>query len=253
MRADKVEPEDVADFLRTFSTRPGVARNVFNVLSSAYRWARRQGYVGRNPAEGLSPDKARPRERVLTEMEVRAAWHAAPHAGDYGRILRLCMLTGARREEIGGLQWTEVNLEARQLELPTSRVKNGRPFILPLSDLAVAQLPALREGYPNVFGGRPGRPFQGWHEGGDRLALKLGYKPSRKKWTLHDLRRTMVTIMSEKGLAEPWVIEAVVNHVSGHRAGVAGTYNRAAYAEQKRAALKAWAETLLGIVEGRAN
>jgi integrase len=63
-------------------------------------------------------------------------------------------------------------------------------------------------------------------------------------WVLHDLRRTGVTMMAEIGVA-PHVVEAVVNHVSGHKAGVAGIYNRATYASEKRAALQRWADHLL--------
>jgi integrase len=75
-----------------------------------------------------------------------------------------------------------------------------------------------------------------------------------KAWTLHDLRRSLVTYMADReelGI-EPHIIEAVVGHVSGHKGGVAGTYNRAAYREQKKAALQAWANWLEATVEGRA-
>jgi integrase len=65
---------------------------------------------------------------------------------------------------------------------------------------------------------------------------------------IHDLRRSFVTHAAERGIAEPHVIEAVVNHVSGHRAGVAGIYNRAAYASQKREALERWAVEIGRIV-----
>ncbi len=58
------------------------------------------------------------------------------------------------------------------------------------------------------------------------------------------------THMAELGV-QPHVIEAVVNHVSGAKAGVAGVYNRATYAKEKRAALARWAEWLMGTVEGR--
>jgi hypothetical protein len=59
-------------------------------------------------------------------------------------------------------------------------------------------------------------------------------------WRLHDLRRSFVTMLGELGFAPPHVIEAIVNHVSGHKAGVAGTYNKALYLEERRKALEAW-------------
>lgn len=69
-------------------------------------------------------------------------------------------------------------------------------------------------------------------------------------WTFHDLRRTLSTGLHELGIA-PHIVEAILNHVSGHRAGVAGTYNRATYAHEKGRALKIWADHVLAVAEGR--
>ena len=69
-------------------------------------------------------------------------------------------------------------------------------------------------------------------------------------WRIHDLRRTAVTGMAELGVT-PHVIEAVVNHISGHKGGVAGVYNRAAYAPEKKAALELWADHVSSIVGRR--
>ena len=60
-------------------------------------------------------------------------------------------------------------------------------------------------------------------------------------WRHHDLRRTVATRMADLGI-EPHVIEAILNHVSGTKAGVAGVYNRSLYAAEKRAALLVWAD-----------
>ena len=84
----------------------------------------------------------------------------------------------------------------------------------------------------------------------DRAAVKLGYKSAddllysiMPRWTLHDLRRTGGTLMNDFSIADPHVIEAILNHISGHsKGGVAGVYNRASYEVQKRAALNHWAE-----------
>ena len=67
-------------------------------------------------------------------------------------------------------------------------------------------------------------------------------------WTLHDLRRTMVTVMNEKLGFAPHVVEAVVNHMSGlAKAGVAGVYNRALYFDERRRALQEWADYVNGL------
>jgi hypothetical protein len=68
-------------------------------------------------------------------------------------------------------------------------------------------------------------------------------------WRLHDIRRSVATGMAEIGI-QPHIIEAVLNHVSGHKAGVAGVYNRATYLPEKTAALTQWAEHLQAVVAG---
>ena len=148
--------------------------------------------------------------------------------------------------------------------LPADRTKNALPHDVPLSHQAVAILCAVahREKRTLLFGRGEG-PFSGWSKPRERLngriarkraATRLGRplgkdeKPEPEdaltRWTLHDLRRTVVTGMNEMGI-QPHVVEAVVNHVSGRaKAGVAGVYNRATYANEKRMALQAWADHL---------
>jgi integrase len=67
---------------------------------------------------------------------------------------------------------------------------------------------------------------------------------------LHDLRRTAATGMAEIGIT-PHVIEAILNHISGHKQGVAGIYNRASYETEKATALARWAEHVAAIVGTR--
>jgi integrase len=67
-------------------------------------------------------------------------------------------------------------------------------------------------------------------------------------WRLHDLRRTAATLMAEKLGVLPHIIEAVLNHVSGAKSGIAGVYNRATYADEMRASLCKWADYVEGLV-----
>lgn len=73
-----------------------------------------------------------------------------------------------------------------------------------------------------------------------RIAEALG--EPLPHWTVHDLRRSASTGMADRLGVLPHVVEAILNHVSGHRAGVAGVYNRAKYAAEMREALGRWAE-----------
>jgi integrase len=86
-------------------------------------------------------------------------------------------------------------------------------------------------------------PIAGWSIVKARLDAAMKIAP----WRLHDLRRTAATGMAEIGIA-PHIVEAALNHISGAKAGVAGTYNRAAYAPEKRAALERWAERIERLV-----
>jgi integrase len=67
----------------------------------------------------------------------------------------------------------------------------------------------------------------------------LGVAP-RAPWVQHDLRRSVATHMAEKLDIDPHIVEAVLNHLSGHKRGVAGVYNKALYERRKREALDRW-------------
>ena len=169
----------------------------------------------------------------------------------------MLILTGQRRDEVGDMAKSEVSLAARKWNIPRERTKNGRAHEVPLPDLALGILePAiLREGREKrdlIFGDGVGG-FSGWSKAkaaiDERIAEATGAAPT--PWRLHDLRRTAATQMAELGVL-PHVVEAVLNHVSGHKAGVAGVYNLALYAAEKRRALDLWAAHVEAIVAGRA-
>ena len=212
-----------------------VARNrVRSSLSAFFGWAVREGLIEINPVSGTGKaEEGESRERTLTDPELAEVWRSSG-GGDFGDIVRLLILTGQRREEIGGLRWSEVDLERQVIVLPPARTKNRREHSIPLAPTALTILRARgRRGRELVFGlGRGG--FSGWSDG------KEGLPALKKEWRLHDLRRSVATGMAELGVL-PHIIEAVLNHVSGHRAGVAGIYNRARYEGEVRAALERWA------------
>lgn len=233
---------------------PVAANRARAQLSALYRWAISEGMAEANPVAGTNKREEKPRERVLGNDELRAIWQACSD-DDHGRIVRLLLLTGQRREEIAAMAWSELSLERVLWTMPGARTKNGRPHEVPLSDATAAILGAVqkRPGRDLLFGEGEG-PFSGWSHCkarlDERIAAARGKAAGRNKpvkedhptpWVLHDLRRTAVTGMAELGVP-PHVIEAIVNHVSGHKAGVAGVYNRATYAAEKRQALQRWAD-----------
>ncbi len=217
------------------------ARNARIALSSFFAWCVEGGRCSSNPVIGArSIDKVQDRERVLSDTELAAVWNAAP-ANDYGRIVRLLALTGQRRDEIGALRWSELHdldeADRARIELPAARTKNSRPHTVPLSQAAIDILAECkRRGDRDfVFGDGEGA-YSGWSVS----KTSLDKSSAVKEWRLHDLRRTAATRMADNGV-QPHIVEAVLNHISGHKGGVAGIYNRAAYEKEKREALDALA------------
>ena len=142
-----------------------------------------------NPVSFTLKRVEKPRERTLTDEELRAIWKATDEAGDYDRIVRLCLLTGCRREEIGGLRRDEVHDE--QLKIGTERMKGGVAHEVPLLPAIADTLP-VRPGGVFVFG-RRGTGFSGWSKAKRALELATAGHCMRP-WTLHDLRRTFSTL-----------------------------------------------------------
>ncbi|MDB5380901.1 MAG: hypothetical protein JWO26_533 [Rhodospirillales bacterium] len=235
---------------------PVAANRLRAALSAMWTWGLKTGFVdGENPVAFVPrPAAETPRERVLSDSELALIWQATAGGHDHDRIIRLLMLTGARREEVGGLAWSEI--EGPLWVLPRARAKNGLPHEVPMGPLPLAQLPERRPGRELVFG-KGERGFSGWSKCKAALDKRIATHRAEAfarmhgrasepdelqtvNWTLHDLRRTFATGVSEKGI-EPHIVEAVLNHASGAaKRGVAGTYNRAAYREPKRAALALW-------------
>ena len=212
---------------------PVTANRARATLSAMYAWAIGEGLCENNPVDGTNKaDEGKPRDRVLEDAELASIWKAAPD-NDYGSIIRLLMLTGQRRDEIGSLRWSEIDLDGKTITLPAERTKNGRPHVVPLSKDALAILKGTiqRANRDLVFGSGEGG-YSGW----SKAKQALGKEAKLADWTIHDLRRTAATRMADSGV-QPHIIEAVLNHISGQKGGVAGIYNRATYEPEKRAAL----------------
>ena len=244
LRGDSVTRRQIAEGLALIEAEKGAvaARCARSAISSMFTWAMREGHaIAVNPVSGTNPPPEPPsRARVLSNEELRELWLALG-TDQFSDIVRLLVLTAQRREEIGGLRWTEIDLAVATIALPAERTKNRRAHIIPLSSLAGEILARQPRQWPWVFGNAR-RSFTNW---GDP---KRGLPALRAPYRLHDLRRSAATGMAELGVL-PHVIEALLNHVSGHRAGVAGIYNRATYAREMREALERWAEHVEGITK----
>jgi integrase len=258
-----VTRRDVSARLTEIATSRGpfAANRARSTLSAMFSWAMREGQldIEVNPVANTNRmEGEKSRERVLTEPEIAAIWHACG-ADDYGRIVRLLLLTGQRREEVGAMRWSELDLTPGNAvwRLPASRTKNNKPHDVPLPDEALEILQsAPRRAVPGTNGaeerdlvfGQHETPFRNWSRAKIAMDKRIAknapasLKMPMSPWRIHDLRRTVITGMNEIGIA-PHVVEAVVNHLSGAaKSGVAGIYNRAAYSVEKRQALNSWTE-----------
>ena len=179
-----------------------------------WTWGLRTGRIegDTNPVNFAERQAEKPRDRVLGDAEIRAIWKATEGDGDYARIVRLCLLTGCRRDEIGGLRWFEVQED--QLVIATDRMKGNSVHEVPLYELVAATLPERPEGAQGWVFGRRGSGFSGWSKSKAALDAKLAKTGTKMEpWGLHDLRRTFSTRLHDAG-EEPIVVEALLARIS---------------------------------------
>lgn len=230
-------------------------RTVHQRLSAFFSWAmpkleRLQG----NPCHyAWRPPLGKPRDRFLTDDEIRLFWHACDEMGlPFGPGFKLLLVTGQRRGEVFGASRRE--FKEGIWTIPGDRAKNGAAHMVPLPQLAldlIELLPATK-GFDKLFTVKdnPDAVTSGFSKGHPRLLRKMAEQQDGKAvehFVLHDLRRTAATGMQRLGVPMP-VTEAVLNHISGSRGGIAGVYQRHDYFEEKKEALAKWADEIAKIV-----
>jgi integrase len=221
---------------------PGASNRFRAAVSGYLGWAMREGLIESNPVAATNKQTENgARSRTLSDLELAAIWKAADDSTQYGAILRLLMLLSARRDEVGGLKWSEI--EGDLITLPPERTKSGHQHFIPLSAAALAIIEAQprREGRDHIFGNGEGGGFSGWSKSKRLLDVAVD------DWTPHDFRRSFSTWSNEHG-AEPHLVEAQLGHVLQ---GVAATYNLATHLPARRRLLDRWAEHLGEIVAGK--
>jgi integrase len=240
----KVTRSDVATALNKITLASG-AHTVSRArahLSAFYTWCMKNGHCDLNPVIATVNPKIGPsRERVLDDRELAAVWKACPDS-EYGKIIKLMLLTGCRRGEIGGLKWSEIDLDGGTITLPPERTKNGRQHVLPLPPLALEIIASVphRVGRDPLFGERASG-FTRWQT----HHLKDGCAP----WTPHDLRRTFRTGLGRLGIP-PHIAEMCINHRKG---GVEAIYDRYRYDREMKNALAIWSDHIASIINKTAR
>lgn len=234
-------------------------RTVFAYASILFGWAMTRGYILINPLLSMAkPDAPKARDRVLTDAELGEIWSATEAlTAPWGQLYRLLLLTGQRKSEVAGMQWDELDQTAALWTIPASRAKNEKVHLVPLSPLVVAELDALgggttwpKSGYVLTTKGRTSiSGFSKAKRALDNIITVSRGGEAITPWRIHDIRRTVATGLQRLGVRFE-VTEAVLNHVSGAKGGVAGVYQRHDWKDEKRAALDAWARRFEELVQG---
>ncbi|MCF8512688.1 MAG: integrase arm-type DNA-binding domain-containing protein [Rhodobacteraceae bacterium] len=264
-RVQEITRRDVIELLDAVVDRghPIAANRLRAHLSVFFKWCRGRDIIKESPVEGTpKPANENPRDRVLTDAEIRRFWQACEKIGPpFGLLYRFLLLTGQRLREAA--EMTDSEVSGNEWTIPARRAKNGQEHLVPLSEIAKSTLEKMprvvgRKGF--IFSTTGASAVSGYSRGKERLDKAMQELASQElpedsapttmaPFTIHDLRRTAATGMASLRIA-PHVVESVLNHRSGTRRGVAGIYNRADYAAEKREALEAWARALDTITAG---
>ena len=252
----------------------GMRRAVFAYASVLFGWVAKRGDISANPLTNMAkPEAPKARDRVLSDEELATLWEASAELGaPFGPFFRLLILTGQRRSEVAAINWAELDRATATWTIPADRAKYGVAHIVPLSPEAKAEMDRLagvgatdehgreierwpRTGYVLTTTGRT--PISGITKA--KNALDAQAKKDRdgetlEAWRIHDLRRTVATGFQRLGIRFE-VTEAVLNHISGAKGGIAGIYQRHDWKQEKRSALDTWARHVMAVAAraGRDN
>ncbi len=214
------------------------ARSAVVSLSSFFAWALDALLVDSNPCIGVRTAKTASREHVPSDRDLAAIWNACDGDGAFGQIIRLLLLTGTRRSELGDLAWGEVDLEERVIVIPGTRMKNRREHRIALCDEAVRILAGIPRHRERVF------PVMHW----SKAKAELDERSGVSNWRIHDLRRAVASGLGKLG-TPPHVIAACLSHRTAR--GATAVYARYSYEKEKRQAILQWCAHLMGLVSGQ--
>jgi integrase len=224
---------------------PYAAHNAWAHARRLWNWAIGREIVDRSPCDRVRPSvvigaKA-PRQRVLSDIEIKAMWRACERSGSFGKLCQLILATATRRSEPALADRAEIT--DKLWTVPLERHKSGMSHLIPLSQLALDIIAKLPD---------EGRLFRitTWSKSKKRLdrfmfaeLRKLNPKATLVPWCLHDLRRTARTRLSPLTSFE--VAELILGH---SKRGLQRVYDQHEYLEEMSEALDAWSERLHKIV-----
>jgi integrase len=236
-----ISKKDVIGFIdKAMERGPSASVTAWKVAKAFFAWCEAREDDFPSPVRSIrKPAKEKSRDRVLDDTELKLAWEAADApGGPAGALVKLLILSGARRNEMTELARDEIAADA--IELPGERTKNGLPHTIPITPMIRRVLDTLPCTGKFVLNGTD-RPF------GDHSGAKEKITPAIRPWTLHDLRRSFASGLQRLGVA-PHIVELALNHRSGTFSGVAGIYQRHRYASEVRNAFELWSNHVEALI-----
>jgi integrase len=271
---------DAGDLLATIAERGAEvqANRTLTRIKTFFRWAVDEEVITTSPVARMKPViRETPRDRVLSDDEIRFFWSTCAELGwPFGPLFQLLLLTAQRRDEVGAMTFSEIDLERRLWTIPREKAKNNRAHEVALSDQALAVFAEIKEtrgmiaefkDCPLIFTTNGKTPVSGFSQakqnldaGMERLARRARGLPEDGTdlprlvpgYVLHDLRRTTASGLAQLNIA-PHVVDKVLNHSSGTIRGVAAVYNRFEYLNERRAALEAWGQYINNLLAPRTD
>lgn len=267
MKVEDIKTKHISGLRDLIAAESG-KRHALRLLSALLSHAKSDGLIEFNPARGVATSTSRQRERVLTDDECKALWaaHAVTGAKDPEdktavegvrpsmlAAIKVQLATGQRAGEVLAMRWSDLREQdgLRWWIVPAAVAKNGKEHLVPLAPQVWALIDKQPRADDLVFPPHRAKDkvsTSAYAQVVDRVRAEL----KLEHFTSHDMRRTCATQMADLKVL-PHVIEAVLNHVSGAKAGVAGIYNQHSYFKESLAALRKWAKRLDDLVAGKAG
>ena len=255
-----ITDDHVAELLDKIAVEAPVSANrTQSILHTLFRWAKEPGrkYVTVNPVADM-PRRAKetPKDRVLSDHEIRTLWHTLdthqPLTPSIALVFKMILLTAARPGMVTGMLANElhdIDGTAPEWHLQASRMKNGKPFILPLSPQAVAIIKKARPGpdEPVIFPSPQHKRASLARQTLSRAAAALVAHLGMEKWTPHDLRRTAATLARRHGVPRDHV-RALLAHTEND---VTSIYDQYDMLPEKRSAVATLGLAIDAIVAAR--
>jgi len=242
-KLSNIEKRDIIRIIDRIAIKaPTQANRVLAFTRRFFNWCVARDLLAVSPANGIAKAKTEiSRDRVLSKNELTAVYNATfqmPYP--FGPLFRILIFTGQRLNEVAGVKWSEIDLDARKWELPRDRSKNKASHVVHLSDPVLDELNALAGNAQHalVFTTTGTTPVSGF----SKAKAKLDQISGVSNWRLHDLRRSLATVATEELGFEPVVVDRILNHVNGSVKGIAAVYQKGQYLEKRKTVLDVWAE-----------